>query len=857
MKNQSIASPHGANRKLGFGWCLSVIFCLPLTGAMGFKPTAEYGHVGIGRDAIAPITRTSASGDTLRFSERAIEEIRDATAGVDEIFSSRGELSVPLAHCDDELLPACSQRIISIREAIIDNLSSDARDGAAARAETGRALHTLQDFYAHSNWVNAPGPGNTGANLDLGRNVVAALPLASATCEDTVFDRILTAAGLTAITTGYFGSLEPPAGKCAHGVLPGAGIHKDAPGRPFHEEARAAAVAGTLDFINQILDAPGIADNEEAIRAYMDVRGTLGFVVDDTGSMGTDIAGVRSSVQQIVNSVAGTENAPDGYLLVRFGDPDVGAPFKTADPGALLAAVSSLSAGGGGDCPELAQAGLLSAISGASSGAKLYFYSDASAKDSALGGNVAAAANAKKIAINYVLTGSCSPVDPAYIRVAQETGGQVFFIRRSEVSEIFHLIEPSLAGDLRPLLILNDQFSTAARSFDVPVDTTVSRVTFSISADSLSSVRLFRPSGAEVQAGDPDVVYTPLSTARIYTIDAPSDGVWNLTTEGTGDLSLSVLGNSSIDLADFSFVELRGRPEHEGLFRLNGQPLLGETGIGRARVFGSYSSLQFERVALDGTIIEDLALTPGGHVDAAEDDYVGSVLLPPEPFRIYVRGLDANGIEFRRAFAPVFRGQTVKVEAITAGVKLVPGSTTLVDVQVTNLGAPDSFRITASDDALFVTGSTPSTISLGEGESMMVTVTLVIPDDTTRESDTLTVFAASTSNPEIGNSALVGLQIGVADSDNDGIADDADACPNSGLVPTIVIDSCDSDVENALQADGCTLSDEVGKIASDAANHGRFVSAVSRFTNVLVGNGTLSGGEKGAIEACAARAAIP
>ncbi len=571
-------------RRLAAAVVILTIAVLPISPGNAFKPTAEFGHVGVVRDAVTPITRTATDGNTLRFSQRAIDELRDATAGVDEIFSDRGELSVPNAHCDDELLPACSQRILTIKNAIIANLSNDSRDGSAARAQAGRALHTLQDFYAHSNWVNAPGPGNAGANTALGRSVMGALPRATVTCVDNFFDDALTGAGLTSITTGYFGSVEPPAGKCAHGVISGAGIHKDAPGRPFHAQARTAAVASTLDFINQILDAPGVAGNDEAIRAFMDIRGTLGFVVDDTGSMGPDIAGVRSSVQQIVNAVAGTENAPDNYLLVRFGDPDVGAPFKTSDASALLAAVNGLSAGGGGDCPELSQGGLLSAISGASSGAKLYFYSDASAKDSSLGGNVAAAANAKKIIINYVITGSCSPIDPAYIRVAQETGGQVFFIRRSEVGAIFHLIEPSLSGDLRPMLVLNDRFAGAAKNFDVPVDSTVRSVTFSVSADALSSVTVTRPSGAAVLTADADVTYTPLSTARIYTINAPAAGNWNVSVNGSGDLSLSVLGNSPIDFADFAFVELRGRIEHEGLFRLNGQPIRDDEYVARARL---------------------------------------------------------------------------------------------------------------------------------------------------------------------------------------------------------------------------------------------------------------------------------
>ncbi|MHC4305970.1 MAG: hypothetical protein ACYSW2_16045, partial [Planctomycetota bacterium] len=45
------------------------------------------------------------------------------------------------------------------------------------------------------------------------------------------------------------------------------------------------------------------------------------------------------------------------------------------------------------------------------------------------------------------------------------------------------------------------------------------------------------------------------------------------------------------------------------------------------------------------------------------------------------------------------------------------------------------------------------------------------------------------------------------DSDGDGIPDDEDACPDSILTPTIVINGCDSGVTNVLFEDGCTMSD--------------------------------------------------
>lgn len=59
----------------------------------------------------------------------------------------------------------------------------------------------------------------------------------------------------------------------------------------------------------------------------------------------------------------------------------------------------------------------------------------------------------------------------------------------------------------------------------------------------------------------------------------------------------------------------------------------------------------------------------------------------------------------------------------------------------------------------------------------------------------------------------------VLDSDGDGIPDDEDACSDSDLSATVVIDSCDSGVENQLFDDGCTISDLIEECADDVSNH--------------------------------------
>jgi NHL repeat len=101
------------------------------------------------------------------------------------------------------------------------------------------------------------------------------------------------------------------------------------------------------------------------------------------------------------------------------------------------------------------------------------------------------------------------------------------------------------------------------------------------------------------------------------------------------------------------------------------------------------------------------------------------------------------------------------------------------------------------------------------------------------------------------------IEVFGADTDGDGVPDANDACPNSELASTVVIDGCDAGVANALDATGCTISDLVAGVAAGAKNHGKFVSGVAHLLNDLKKSGVISGGDKGAIQRCAAQADLP
>jgi hypothetical protein len=91
------------------------------------------------------------------------------------------------------------------------------------------------------------------------------------------------------------------------------------------------------------------------------------------------------------------------------------------------------------------------------------------------------------------------------------------------------------------------------------------------------------------------------------------------------------------------------------------------------------------------------------------------------------------------------------------------------------------------------------------------------------------------------------------DDDGDGILDENDACLESNIEATIIIDGCDSGVENQIFNDGCTMSDIINKCAIGAVNHGKFVSCVSHLTNNWKKDGLIRKKEKRVIIRCAAK----
>lgn len=140
---------------------------------------------------------TARALSPMGFSIDAIDQIADAN-----IFIDRQEGSNPATHADSESFEAASalmrSRLKIAATAVING------DTKAARANFGYITHTVQDFYAHTNYVEYM-PGKPIDLLNLTN------PASYVTCSPKSM--------MNGLTSGYYPDSTTPAKKCSHTTL--------------------------------------------------------------------------------------------------------------------------------------------------------------------------------------------------------------------------------------------------------------------------------------------------------------------------------------------------------------------------------------------------------------------------------------------------------------------------------------------------------------------------------------------------------------------------------------------------------------------------------------------------------------
>lgn len=170
--------------------------------------------------------------------------------------------------------------------------------------------------------------------------------------------------------------------------------------------------------------------------------------IDDTGSMNAEIGGVKSALASFIDAQGEPDEGDDkfvSYSLVTFKDSPQLVLSRTEDGGAAKSAVNSISASGGGDCPEDSLGALNLSLNQITSGTdedtsgEIVLVTDASPQSGDIDGFISNA-QSQGVAVNVLLSGDCTSSSAAvaasaslaaeilssrdvFSKIARETGG--------------------------------------------------------------------------------------------------------------------------------------------------------------------------------------------------------------------------------------------------------------------------------------------------------------------------------------------------------------------------------------------------------------------------------------------------
>jgi hypothetical protein len=348
--------------------------------------------------------------------------------------------------------------------------------------------------------------------------------------------------------------------------------------------------------------------------------------------------------------------------------------------------------------------------------------------------------------------GRCGPIDASYVRGANATGGQILPLGPTEVGAAAPLMAASFNAET--VFWATAPLTSGGQTITVPVDGVTSRVAFVLSTDgSIADMTVTDPRGTLVTAATGVEAFN-FGCVRGFAVDEPVSGEWRIQAAGTGTYWFIVHARTDLGLDDAAFVQVAGRPAHEGLFRIPGQPVAGRPATLRARVTREHvTDAIFDLVSMNGARLQALELSPVT-ASSTEEEYVGEIAnLPSVPFRVRVSGRDRTGAVYQRFSGPSFHAATVEVIAPQT-VTLTRGQQTPVTVSVRNVGAPARLQIVAVLNAT-VLRVEPATLQLSANESRDVTVWADVPTNGTLLSSEIVVSAESPTDPAAANSAII------------------------------------------------------------------------------------------------------
>jgi hypothetical protein len=229
-------------------------------------------------------------------------------------------------------------------------------------------------------------------------------------------------------------------------------------------------------------------------------------------------------------------------------------------------------------------------------------------------------------------------VDPSYVRTAEATGGAVLLFQPSELAGVATEMSASRGHD-EIVFRAGAQLPEGVHEFEVPVDSAIASVYFFVSLQCLQAVSVIRPSGDELRPDAAGVTHHRFEAIRLYTIEAPTPGLWKVRVQGRGLFSLIVKAKTELRLTGVSFSE-GGSP-------LRGSPTPGTSLRLEVTMSGIASEVSFQFSSSTAAMVQELKLDREQESELRRT-YAGTVTAPSVSFRLAMTGIDGQGFRFQR-----------------------------------------------------------------------------------------------------------------------------------------------------------------------------------------------------------------
>ncbi|CAH2251711.1 jg2330 [Pararge aegeria aegeria] len=363
--------------------------------------------------------------------------------------------------------------------------------------------------------------------------------------------------------------------------------------------------------------------------------------------MFNDLRQLKAGAEMILKTALEESHVIADFVFVPFHDPGVGPATVTKDKEVFKKALASIGrVYGGGNCPEMTLKGIQLALNVSRPHSFLYVFTDASAYDHKLVGEVLDAVQRQQSQVVFVLTGHCNdlnkPTYRVYHQIATASSGQVFNLNKTSVHKVLDFVRSSIKGRT---VNLASAVNPPGYNYtqEIPVDKSVGEVTVSVSG-AKPQIRVVSPSGEEL-TGPPRLVTTlDLSEIMIVKVLKPEPGNWSITVGSEKEHSVRVVGLSNLTFQHGFSVQ-----PPKSMDEISYRPLKGTYNHMLISLNGTDAPLHMDQIQLVSMGGQPLFEVPLKELDRERKIYQADAFIPPDEFfNIAVIGHDDNGQEIRR-----------------------------------------------------------------------------------------------------------------------------------------------------------------------------------------------------------------